>query len=142
MPAKCIHRGFKGFLDQQRHVIVLRRSAHGANSRHEWRFHQAEQELDVLGTIWRKSQSVPVKLNLPRSLVRQVRQTDKSGVFPDKVWLFQDDVYIVNDDYSEEEQQLLVLEEADKERELFERLRTKHNFFWVNPQLCWGTQKV
>ena len=56
-----------------------------------------------------------------------MRQTNKSEVFPDKVWLFQDDLYIVNDDYSEEEQQLLVLEEADKERELFERLRTKHN---------------
>jgi hypothetical protein len=43
----------------------------------------------------------------------------------DDVWLYQDVIYGINGEHSRDEQKLLILEYADKERRKFERLKNK-----------------
>ena len=51
-------------------------------------------------------------------------QIDNADKF-DSVWLYQDVVYGVNGNYTDEEKQLLIFEFADTERQKFERLKAK-----------------
>ena len=58
---------------------------------------------------------------LDNILTLQIENADKS----DSVWLYQGAVYGVSGNHNDEEEQLLLLDFADKERQLFERLRAK-----------------
>lgn len=73
-----------------------------------------EQQLidlpSFLANDWVRSQVEPVLLNM---------YCDRGN------WLYQDAVYEVTGNYSDEERKLLLLEFADKERQKFERLKAK-----------------
>lgn len=54
---------------------------------------------------------------------RKNRFISKKGY--DDVWLYQDAIYAINGELSHDEEKLLILEYADKERRKFERLKNK-----------------
>jgi hypothetical protein len=78
----------------------------------------AERRTDVMMFLnddgyWKRSNIEPVRWRNEKEELRG--------------WLYQNRVYEVSGSYSVEEQRLLVLEEADKERKLFEKLKMKHD---------------
>lgn len=80
-----------------------------------WGWESKYDDVELLNTKIRqaetKSESVPVKLTF-LGLEHQ--------------WAFKENYYLVGNEFTEEQSGLLVIEEYDKERQFFERLKRKH----------------
>src|SRR6266480_7531645 len=76
---------------------------------------------------WRLSDAEPV--HLPKYLVEKLGYDFWVGriakIDHDKTWLYQNCLFNVEGNYTQEQMKLLVLEEADKDRKKFERLKSK-----------------
>lgn len=75
----------------------------------------------------RKIQELENKIEIIKTETSNVDALSKHEPFllKDRRWLYQDEVYEIKGNHSKEEQILLILEFADKERRKFERLKNK-----------------